>query len=68
VYLLGSIARWPGSDSLLSTLTGVNVATIPDPLALFPSGIAGSADSTAQSAPEIAVATGLALRGMQDHG
>ena len=68
VYLLGSIARWPGSDSLLSTLTGVNVATIPDPLALFPSGIARSAESTSQSAPEIAVATGLALRGMQGHG
>ncbi len=25
-YLLGSIARWPGSDTLLTSLTGVNVA------------------------------------------
>ena len=26
VYLLGSIARWPGSESLLSSLSGVDVA------------------------------------------
>ena len=66
VYLLGSIARWPGSDELLTRLTGVEVAKIPDPLALFP-----SADGDGQpgsSAPEIVVATGAALRGMQHHG
>ena len=63
VYLLGSIARWPGSDLLLSKLTGVDVAKVPNPLALFPQN--GSSQSASESsAPEIAVATGAALRGM----
>lgn len=67
VYLLGSIARWPGSDSLLSSLTGTEVAKIPDPLALFPSSQEANAGS-ASTAPEIVVATGAALRGMQSNG
>ena len=68
VYLLGSIARWPGSDGLLSTLTGSNVAKIPDPLALFPSSAKAAPESIAAPAPEIVVATGAALRGLQIHG
>jgi len=67
VYLLGSIARWPGSDVLLSTLTGNNVAKIPDPLALFPSSGAASLRHSPAAAPEIVVATGAALRGMHGH-
>jgi len=63
VYLLGSIARWPGSDGLLSSLTGTDVAKIPDPLALFPSA-PGANESGGDAAPEIVVATGAALRGM----
>ncbi|MDH3545957.1 MAG: pilus assembly protein PilM [Gammaproteobacteria bacterium] len=66
VYLLGSIARWPGSDSLLSSLTGTEVSKIPDPLALFPSASGGAAPGR-NAAPEIVVATGAALRGMQNH-
>ena len=66
-YLLGSIARWPGSDGLLSSLTGFDVAKIPDPLALFPKGNA-KPDPHGKSAPEIAVATGAALRGMRGDG
>ena len=62
VYLLGSIARWPGSENLLASLTDTDVAKIPNPLALFPQGDdAGSG----VAAPEIVVATGAALRGMQ---
>jgi Tfp pilus assembly PilM family ATPase len=69
VYLLGSIARWPGSDKLLSNLTGTRVVTIPDPLSLFPSDDTDTdTNSDGTSAPEIAVATGLALRGMTIHG
>ena len=64
VYLLGSIARWPGSDQLLGSLTGFEVAKIPDPLALFPSSDAGSGLDIDNTAPEIVVATGAALRGM----
>lgn len=67
VYLLGSIARWPGSDLLLSALSGNNVAKIPDPLALFPQPEDAPA-TAARTAPEIVVATGAALRGMHDHG
>jgi type IV pilus assembly protein PilM len=69
VYLLGSIARWPGSDKLLSGLIGSKVATIPDPLALFPAEGAAepNPEVSGSAAPEIAVATGLALRGMTSH-
>lgn len=68
VYLLGSIARWPGSDSLLTSMTGVNVAKIPDPLALFPSNKSDDDPPKGLSAPEIVVATGAALRGLQADG
>ena len=64
VYLLGSIARWPGSDHLLGTLTGFDVAKIPNPLALFPSSDAKEPAGIDNTAPEIVVATGAALRGM----
>ena len=68
VYLLGSVARWPGSDELLTRLTGVEVAKIPDPLALFPTNENKSDAGGDSSAPEIVVATGAALRRMQHHG
>ena len=68
VYLLGSVARWPGSDVLLSKLARIDVAKIPDPLALFPSGDQKKKQSRASTAPEIVVATGAALRGLRDHG
>ncbi len=67
VYLLGSIARWPGAEQLLSSLSGSTVSKIPNPLDLFPSS-ESTADTSGQSAPEIAVATGLALRGMNTNG
>ena len=66
-YLLGSVARWPGSDVLLQNMTGVAVAKIPNPLALFHQS---DTDNQAPdiAAPEIAVATGAALRGMLNDG
>jgi Tfp pilus assembly PilM family ATPase len=67
VYLLGSIARWPGAEQLLTNLSGSTVSKIPNPLALFPSS-ESTEDAGAHFAPEIAVATGLALRGMNTHG
>jgi len=68
VYLLGSIARWPGAEQMLSNLSGSTVSKIPNPLALFSSDETGQPDAPAHYAPEIAVATGLALRGMKLHG
>lgn len=67
VYLLGSIARWPGSEQMLSSLSGSSVQKIPDPLALFTSDGTDNEQSSDHFAPEIAVATGLALRGMKIH-
>jgi len=68
VYLLGSIARWPGAEQMLSHLSGSTVSKIPNPLALFPSDEISKPDTAGHFAPEIAVATGLALRGMKLHG
>lgn len=67
VFLLGSVARWPGSDSLLSSLTGTSVAKIPDPLELFPASAGTAAHADSLSVPEIVVATGAALRGLVKH-
>jgi len=67
VYLLGAIARWPGAEQILSQLSGSNVENIPDPLATFPVNEKDGAVLANHSAPEIAVATGLALRGMKLH-
>lgn len=68
VYLLGSIARWPGTERMLTNLSGSTVSKIPNPLALFSSDETSRSNTTAHFAPEIAVATGLALRGMKPHG
>lgn len=65
VYLLGGIARWPGSEQMLSSLSDSRVQKIPDPLALFPTHETNSEPSSERFAPEFAVATGLALRGMK---
>ncbi|MDH3452739.1 MAG: pilus assembly protein PilM [Gammaproteobacteria bacterium] len=66
IFLVGSIARWNAVDRLLSEMLDIQVLTIPDPLAPF----CMTSDSTRTSGaePEIAVATGLALRGMFEHG
>ncbi len=68
VYLLGSIARWPGSDALLSSMSGVGVVTIPNPLGVFSDDDSSANDATLQPVPEVAVATGLALRGLRGNG
>lgn len=60
VYLVGSLARWPGADRRLSALAGIPVTNIPDPLAALTR--AGDPRLPERAIPEIAVATGLALR------
>jgi Tfp pilus assembly PilM family ATPase len=61
VHLVGSLARWPGADRQLAALSRMPV-TIPDPFAV----LAPDARRVvpAHAVPEIAVATGLALRGI----
>lgn len=66
VYLLGSLARWPGADELLSTLAELEVAEIRDPLLTFRPGEKDEGDQPLS--PELAVATGLALNGSDHHG
>jgi len=63
VYLLGSIARWPGADNLLNQLVKVPVS-LPDFLKTFGNTI--ESDNHQELVPEMAVATGLALRGMKN--
>ncbi len=60
VYLVGSIARWPGADRHLSMLAGMPVTSIPDPLAALTQ--TDGVNLPQRVIPEIAVATGLALR------
>jgi type IV pilus assembly protein PilM len=68
IYLLGSIARWRGADEILNRLLDIEVMNIPDPLSSFCPIPIPEADSSDSPAPEIAVATGLALRGMIQDG
>lgn len=62
LYILGSIARWPGIQVLLSELLGLTVEIMPNPLTVFKHG---DSEVDPKNAPEIAVATGLALRGIE---
>lgn len=55
VYLLGSLARWNGAAGLLESMLDVPVKTIPSPMQLF-------GHETDDGSPELAVATGLALK------
>jgi Tfp pilus assembly PilM family ATPase len=60
VYLLGSFARWLGADKLLESMLDVPVAKIPNPVSLF-------GPQASEASPELAVATGLALKGCSEH-
>ena len=64
IYLLGGIARWQGCDALLNSLVQLDVETIPNPLQPF----THESTTTDTARPEIAVATGLAMHGMIEHG
>jgi Tfp pilus assembly PilM family ATPase len=68
IYLLGSLARWRGVDALLSALVRLEVETIPNPLQVFCSGNGRQPLTAAVAAPEIAIATGLAMNGLLEHG
>ncbi len=62
VYLLGPIARWPGVDQLLQELLRIPVRIL-DPLEQL--GGEPELDPSPGTAADLALATGLALRGME---
>ncbi len=64
VYLMGSIARWPGAAELISDMADVPARIMPGPAELFPVDDNASIDE--ETGPDLAVATGLALRGLVD--
>lgn len=63
VYLLGSIARWKGADACLNQLVNIPVS-LPDYFTVFNT----DGHEYHEATPEMAVATGLALRGLMDNG
>lgn len=66
VYFFGSIARWPGTAELISTMVNMPAETLPGPTSLFPDHTKTKTDPEDRRGPELAVATGLALRGVLD--
>lgn len=66
VYYFGSIARWPGIEQFLSDMIKMPASTMPDPTLIFqrPGGATSGRDE--RRGPELAIATGLALKGLVD--
>jgi len=64
IYLLGSVARWRGADQLLNKVLTLPVETILNPLNRFSLSEPTQGGTETAAAPELAVATGLALRGL----
>ncbi|NNE64715.1 MAG: pilus assembly protein PilM [Gammaproteobacteria bacterium] len=68
VCLLGSIAHWDGAESLLMSLMNVKIETdSTDFWRVFQDENEHTTISWSSLFPELAIATGLALRGMVDH-
>lgn len=66
VYFFGSIAPWPGTEQLLSDMVKMPAGTMPDPTVIFPPPGQAAAEPGDTRGPELAVATGLALKGLVD--
>ncbi len=61
VFLIGSVARWQGAGKLLERIVNHPVQIVPNPLAPYLGAETEELDSP-PAHPELAVATGLALR------
>lgn len=66
VYTVGSIARWPGADELLSEIARLPVATTLPLTAIFDGDDPAASAGYPGIGPDLATATGLALRGLTD--
>ena len=67
VYLLGSVARWPGAETLLSELLSIPVHVL-NPFSSFVANTDAAIASNLDPIAGIALATGCALRGRPDLG
>lgn len=67
IYLLGSIARYPGIEAVVHRLVSIPVEVI-DPLTMFEVRPGAAVPGGQGPVASIGVATGLALRGRADHG
>ena len=66
IYLLGSLAHWDGVDNFLTKKLNLLVEALQDPLSKFTNS--NSKYSTEyQNAPNMAIAAGLALRGLVEY-
>jgi type IV pilus assembly protein PilM len=66
-FLLGSIARWPGAESLLRQFIDIPVSTHQRELTDCFVDMTKNKRRWTSIIPELAVATGLALRGLNNH-
>ncbi len=68
IILLGGLARWPGSDALLRELINIPLSSIKDSFDHIFEDQSEPGSRWSDQVPELAVATGLALRGLVDNG
>ena len=66
VYTFGTIARWPGADQLLSEIARIPVASTLPLTAIFDGEATSSMADYVGIGPDLAIATGLALRGLTE--
>jgi type IV pilus assembly protein PilM len=64
VYYFGSLARWPGTEQLLSAMIKMPASTMPDPTVIFQQPGDATSEREGLRGPELAIATGLALKGL----
>jgi len=67
ICLLGSIARWSGSEALLRELINIPLSSKQAGFTDVFEDQTGSSESWSERIPELAIATGLALRGILAH-
>ncbi len=64
IYYFGSLARWPGTEQLLSDMIKMPASTMPDPAVIFQQPGDARSEHEDLRRPELAIATGLALKGL----
>lgn len=68
IYLVGSVARWAGTADVLTALMNLPVSVLPDPIATFGASFSEGEINIQNSHPDMALATGLALRDLDIDG